>query len=270
MIDEPILSSPFDPLLLDIAGRHQVSSSCSASDTERLSFFAQQLGLLRAAYVSMRGAGEAVTARMASMKAGQVTISFETMTLEFSRPSSTIFLGYNALVNTLCQLDRALPQHVANADKIPLCGRIRFYRNKVAEHWDEYTSNIVRSGFTFKKNKAPIPLVEGAVLNTERQALLSQLKQAFGVIGAVLKWPDEKSYCGVSMEAEYGEAIFTAFEGIKEGLTTRSGKAPEYDRVITILLKFGFPVPILDIEEYGARLDAHLRGALGMTTRLGS
>ena len=240
MIDERILSSPFDPLLLDITGRLRASSSCSASDTESLSFFVQQLGLLR-----MHGAGEAVMTRMGSMKSGQGEISFETMTLEFPRPSMTVFLGYNALVNTLCQLDRALPQHVASSGQIPLRDRVRFYRNKVAEHWDEYTSNIVRSGMTFKKNAAPIPVVEGAVLNTERQALLSQLKHAFGAIGAVLTWPDEKSYCGVSIEAEYGEAIFTAFEGIREGLTsitfgrggtvfTVTGSGPELFEIRTV------------------------------------
>ena len=189
-------------------------------------------------------------------------MSFETMTLEFRRPSSTIFLGYNALVNTLCQLDRAFPQHVADAKEIPLHSRIRFYRNKLAEHWDAYTSNIVSPGFTFKRNKAPIPLVEGVGLSTERHALLSQLKRAFGAIGATLKWSDYKSHFGVSIEAEYGEAIFTAFEEIKAGLTTPSGKVQSYDDVIRLLLKFGFPAPILDIEEYALRLDAHLRAAL--------
>lgn len=156
-------------------------------------------------------------------------------------------------------MNRLLPAHFPGATDIPRFQRVRFYRNKANEHWDAYTVNIANNGFMFQHGKAAIPSVDRVIIQTERISLLAELRRAFTTLGVNFVWPDEKAYYGVSTDPEYSEAVFTALESVSAGLSTPSGKSAELDRVIILLLEFGFPTPISDLEAYSADLIAHLR-----------
>lgn len=265
MNSEPVISSPFDPLLFTITTHLHESALGASNGAEILSFLRQQLEMLRAAYVNLREAGDLVTGRIARSEPGNFRLPLEFSVLETYRPSRSVFLGYESLVNVLCQLDRALESHYSSTTHIPLFARIRFYRNKVAEHWEEYTAYISKHAMSFAEDKAPIPIVEGSVSMEGRRVLLIELKKAFQAIGITLNWPDAKNHIGVSIERDYSDAVFTALESHPKGLALPAGKDPQFDRIIKLLLEFAFPVPILEIEEYGAQLDAYLRGLLRTT-----
>jgi hypothetical protein len=252
---ESVISSPFDALFIEFEDRFHRALLSSGPNVECLGFLTQQYGLLRAAYVVLLGSGSSANRFVAAAQLGTGRPPYDRRAM--SDLSKTAFLGYESLIKTLCQLDRALPVHIPGAAAtIPLSNRIRLYRNKVAEHWDEYTRNISKGSFTFGRDKAPIPIVEGSVRGDDRQDLLCQLKAAFKQIGVELRWPIERFHIGVSKEADYCETIYAALESVGDELSLRG---PKYTALMTLLMKFGFPVAIRDVEGYAEHLNAHLR-----------
>lgn len=251
--------SPFDDLILELQQQlwTSVGPKGSQKRMDRHAFLIQQLGLLRTSYIYLVESGRNAAKTIGQTHGGPV--SFEKAALEHPRTSREVFLNYYSFINILCQLSRVLPKHFSGAQSIPLYDRIRFYRNKVVEHWDEYTINIAQTGFIFQKEKASIPAIEAVHESQDRKKVFKQLKDSFRELGGHLKWDDAKIHNMIGVNAEYSEAIFRALEGIKRWVSMQAGKNKQYDALISLLIEFGFPTPIIDIEEYSADLVSHLK-----------
>ncbi len=255
--EKVIPRSPFDSLIIKIQSELWTQHrNFSKKELDKKSFLVQQLGLLRAIYVSSLEVNH--FDQVISQPKGERSVSFEETALEQPRPSKKVFLDYYNFINVLCQFGRVLPKHFPKTYPIPLLERIRFYRNKVVEHWDDYTNNISLGAFSYRIGKTPIPHVEMVYSPEERKALLGEMKGLFNLLGSDLQLDDDKIYNLIGIDPEYNEAVFTALEKIEGGLRKRAGDNKDLDNLIEKLIQFSFPVPILDTEEYGKKIIEYL------------
>jgi hypothetical protein len=251
--------SPFDTFILELQGKlWSTVGSAPADEQDRLGFLIQQLGLLREAYISLRQEGDLLWQRGMIRAPGTVIITFEEATLEQPRPTRRIFLDYHSFISVLCQFSRTLPRHYPGAAAIPRSRRIQFYRNKVVEHWDDYVAHLGGTGTVFQQGKAPVPISDAVHVVSEREALMVELTDRLKKLGTELRWDDSNMASNLGADAAYCEAVFSALEALgPDGLSRR--RDPEYEGMITCLLRLGFPVPVLDVEAYADELCDHVR-----------
>jgi hypothetical protein len=127
---------------------------------------------------------------------------------------------------------------------IPDYYRIKFFRNKMIEHWDDYLEFLFRQeGLKIAINKLVIPyhmgLWGGSI--TEIPTLREEFKKHN--ITLVLHFESP-------LDPNYSESILSALETIDHKL----GKKEIPDDLVKAIFKFGFPTPIHDLEEYIERL----------------
>ncbi|MFA6587493.1 MAG: hypothetical protein WCT08_00320 [Patescibacteria group bacterium] len=249
--------SPFDSLIINLQGKvwHPVGGSKSVNVIDGKIFIIQQLRLLRSAYISLVEVADEVKKRQERMK-GTTEVPFVIAALDHAADQSNVILSFNSFVSVLYQLNRVLPIHFPGCGDIPNYPRIRFYRNKAVEHWDEYVASVPGTGFTFKFGKAAIPVIEGDFEYPKRQILLQEVKAKFKVIGGNFVWVDE-AYNMLGCDKAYCDAVFKALEGSGK-MSLHKGKNSDFDSLISLLLRFGFPAPFNDVEEYCDLLVAHI------------
>lgn len=175
------------------------------------------------------------------------TVSWEEFLLEHSLSAYKARLCYFEFVSVLNQLGR----HFGWA-LVPEGSRLRFFRNKVIEHWNEYSEQPSAPGFVQSRDKLAIPAVETIHTVGEKKGLGEELKRHFAAYGITLEEDFAVSFQGPA--PEYSEKIYQALEQIDSSL---GRKIPE--RVVELLFKVGFPMPITDVEEYSARLVAAIQ-----------
>jgi hypothetical protein len=127
--------------------------------------------------------------------------------------------------------------------KIPRYARIRFYRNKMIEHWDDYEKYLLTQGnsATWAQGKLVVVSHSGAI-NTPQtsQGVYDELKANFKNAGVDLPKLE------LGLNKDYSEAVFTHLEKIDPDL--RRERIPE--PIVEGLFQYSFPNPIWDIEEY--------------------
>lgn len=133
--------------------------------------------------------------------------------------------------------------------------RIRFYRDKVVEHWDDYEEFLQSLGdsINWTQGKLVIPYHMGAI-NTPptTQVVYQELSAAFQKSGITLPNLD------LSMMNEgYSEEVFLNLERIDTKLRRISKD------IVNTLFKYCFPTPIHDLEQYSQKLLSWLGVFLG-------
>ena len=256
------ITTPFDDLIIqlstDIFGLGETERKIRYKEIEQKSFLINQLGFLRVSYIYLVEIN--LYARKCfegEKKSTTRDISIEEYSLSWHKQKIyEVVILYNNFISVLNQFDRVLPHYFPNA-KIPNGTRINFYRNKVIEHWDDYTKSIGSEGFVYVGNKPPIPVIERVYYYRERQKLMQDLKNAFLQLNVLFNW-DKDVYNMVSSKAEYCESIYKAIEETGK-MRCKKGTNKDFDALILLLLKLGFPVPIIDMELYSKDFTKYLK-----------
>jgi|CXWL01.1.fsa_nt_gi hypothetical protein len=175
---------------------------------------------------------------------------------EHSLKTTKSVLDYYGFISLLNQFGRILDERFSI--DIPLYSRIRFFRNKVSEHWDEYTEDSPASGSLSQKfGKPAIPSISLVYAPEERKALKSQIDAVFSKFGVMLEL-DSIEASNYSIVADNSERVYLALEKIHHLLHGIP------DELVTLFFKFGFPIPILEVEDYSSDLVVFLREKLGL------
>jgi len=234
-------NTPFDSLIVRLgepALRRQVV------DPKDL-FVAQQLRLLGASYLLMKRID--LRAKM-SRSPDPTSDGLRYLLLELPHDSCEIVLHYFMFVSILNQLGRVLVTKYQSPDLVPRYTRIRFFRNKVLEHWDDYSeSRPGGEGISQRVGKPPVPLTEKVHLLRDRKDLGDKLVERFAQLGIDIKHVDF-SASGQSSTEDYCTDVYVALECIDPSLQNVS------DDITNLLLKLGFPLPITDIDQYAGDL----------------
>jgi hypothetical protein len=157
-------------------------------------------------------------------------------------------VNYFSFIEELNRFGRLFVNKYSNP--IPNLNRIRFYRNKMIEHLDEYEEflNSNGTGINFKSNKLVIPFHAGSINKPEEtKADYEKLRSEFGKYDVTLSPLD------LDTNDKYSNLVFENLEKIDRKLDFKNRK---YDNLINCLLRYGFPTPIHDLEEYVQKLIA--------------
>ena len=173
------------------------------------------------------------------------------------------FLDYFTFINVLNQFGRVLSKKY-NV-KIPLKSRLRFYRNKASEHWDEYTLYVHGGSFSKGVGKPLTPTISSTYNPEERKQIKKEIDLILNgfTISLDIQSPEISN---IMNSAENAEKLYSCLEQIDLTLCAKA-KNNQYvipDDLVGLLFKFGFPSPIADIDNYAMELVSVLRKELNL------
>lgn len=156
------------------------------------------------------------------------------------------FLDYFSFINILNQFGRVLTnKYNLPALTIPGYFRIYFFRNKVLEHWDDYTGSINYGAMTQIYGKPAIPVVQNSQSLTELTSIRKKVISYFAHREIRLEIPEGEELLNLSLaDPEYHRGAYDALEKIDPQLRHID------EKITKLLFDFGFPVPIFDVAEY--------------------
>ncbi|OGE86320.1 MAG: hypothetical protein A3J48_02375 [Candidatus Doudnabacteria bacterium RIFCSPHIGHO2_02_FULL_46_11] len=157
--------------------------------------------------------------------------------------------NYFAFLEELNRFGRVF--HEKYDTTLPKYFRIRFYRNKMVEHWDDYEEYLNKGvGFTYTVDKLIIPRHFGAMnIPADTDAAYSELSLEFKAFKITLPPLD----LSMTADDKYSEELYYNLEKIDPEL---GRKIP--NSLVNKLIKYTFPVPIKDLEEYFLILNSWL------------
>jgi|GEM_PF-2658149 hypothetical protein len=256
-------SSPFDDLILyffEIASEKTISS--------RGVLVAKELRILRSIYISMLNTSTFMNMSKANTAKTSRKVTIEEL-VSFDDVGLKVVLNYANFISQLNRLGRLLKR---NRKLIPDYSRIKFYRNKVVEHWDVYIKTVLGSGSVQKKGGIALPSSFEFMPSLERKKLGVKLTTEFQKNGVDIQLDDKFSVINVCEVDGYSELIYECLEKISPQLNFRKigflGKIFSFwgesenkeisKRLIKLLFAFGFPRPINDVETFSNQLVANL------------
>lgn len=140
----------------------------------------------------------------------------------------------------------------------PCYNRVRFYRNKIIEHWDEYVKLLfndeARFGTLWVDMRIVIPWYINGVHETKvNQVRCQELIDEFEKNGIILEIPSKLRY------GEQSVLIWEALEKIDPELRQRSrieDNKKKYipETLVNKIYRYSFPTPIYNVEEYSGKL----------------
>lgn len=260
-LNNDFVGTPFDSLIADLQ-QSVLGNPTYPLLTPLELFIFSQLKILRAVYLSYSKMG------LDNIHTFEFPSNHKLTAQEMLSSTDrgfVIMLNYMSFIDVLNQLGRCLnkPEYsiYREKDNIPCYVEIRFFRNKISEHWDDYTSfkpggSYISSGAAF-----PVPIFFGKrPLLAESLALENSIKNEFSKYGIVL---GSLSGCYYS---DFSEKIYSLLKEINPCLgrePTKKGKNDKTNYIpnslVSLLFQFEFPLPIYDIEEYCSQLVVYLR-----------
>ena len=154
-------------------------------------------------------------------------------------------LSYMQFIEHLNRSGRVLKGHGFTP---PLYYRVRFFRNKTVEHWDDYMH--LRSvghgdGLSFPKGKIAIPYAfAGISMSGVSYTLQQEITNEFAKYGVTLPSLSDKWY------VEYSNIIYPALEQLDKDLRSYRNGVGIPEPLVTLLFKYSFPTPICNMEDY--------------------
>lgn len=167
--------------------------------------------------------------------------------LQLSYSGTKTAIDYYSLINELNQLGRGLKKLKSN---IPKYKEIYFFRNKVTEHWDDYTSYKPAGSTLGFSNRLPVPLLLGKRSNVKESAIIKEaLIDEFRKYNVLLVLPEEAWY------EDFADIIFPALKQIDYKLRSEKKNKPSIpNSIVKLLFQYEFPLPIYNIESYCLQL----------------
>lgn len=165
-------------------------------------------------------------------------------------------IAYFQFIEQLNILQRVL-EKLGLKDTIPLYYRIRFFRNKIVEHWDDYlqfiTSRSVQMISVRRLIFVPYHMGRGVIPEHRTQAM-NDLIQLFNDNNITLAIDNNDWY------DDYSEKVYKALESIDPRLRsqTRVQNSGIAEGIVKALFNYMFPTPISDVESYSKDLAVFL------------
>ena len=185
---------------------------------------------------------------------------------EFCYKSTKSVLDYFQFITVLNQLGRFLDDKKYNIT-IPKYYRVRFFRNKVSEHWEDYS--IYGTNLQYQlPGEAAIPAIKISSKPEEMREIKFKIDAILKVRGFVLDIENpEMGQIGAGLN--YEEKIYSTLEKIDPTLNSKNKR--QYlipDELVKLLFQFGFPPPIDKVTEYSSELVNFLEKELRLKTGL--
>jgi len=176
---------------------------------------------------------------------------------EHSYKATKSVLDYFQFINVLNQFGRILEKQ---GFTIPKFNRIKFFRNKVSEHWEEYTKYGITGSFHQSFGEAAIPSTSTSYKPEERTNIKKEIDNILEKFGLTLdiENPEVGNIADLN-----GEIIYSTLEKIDSTLIRK--KINKYiipDRLVELLFQFGFPAPIDKVTEYSNEFVIFLENVL--------
>lgn len=246
------MKTPFDKIIVDLT-RYNFFNRIVPNDFILL--ILQHLQMLRKIYLRMIEVD--FYEQSISREPGTRSITIEESALNSSPDSYSVYLDYIQFLFVLNQFGRALEKYnyLRRERDFPYFYRIRFFRNCVGEHWEKHVPVIRNNGFMFTHLKASIPLLGESIVDREKLAIEKSLINEFTNSGVKIRIPRKfVKYVGMSNNTKYCKYFYRKLEVISPELNTKYGTNKIPKKIVELLFKFDFPVPITDIEEYSKEL----------------
>lgn len=256
------MSSPFseiNELLTDILWKKRPT----VQTIDSVVFCNQQVSLLDTVYRSMMEFDMSIMKNLKKKSAGELEVTGDPRKLNFSKA----FLDYFSLINILNQMVRVFSNKFQqNPTLIPDSEKIRFFRNKVLEHWDDYTNHLVYGSISQTFGKPAIPIVNQEFSSTERSKIKQEITKIFAKLGIKFYLDNDPKIINLSIDNKYSETFYTSLKQIDPTLCAKdpgnSYKIPE--KLVELMFKYGFPMPITDVESYCTKLSRNLCEHFGL------
>lgn len=242
-------TTPLDQLIIYLAKQ----SFKNPSKLNHIHIILQaHLSIIRTLYLEMLSV-DFIT-KITQMKMGTSSITIEEFALVNPMERNKVVIYYEHFIYILNQMGRVLKKHkfIVDYKEFPLYFRIRFYRNCVTEHWEEYIDLVKHPGFTFNKNKAPLPVIEQAKYG-DKEKIVFELNKIFKENNRILNIPDKfKTNSMLGSSQEYSDFWYSELEKISPQLITRNNREEPIIKkeIVSLLFKLSFPLPICDVENY--------------------
>ena len=185
------------------------------------------------------------------VRSGKMT--YEEMLVE-DTPSIEAKLSYFSFLDDLNRFGRAFQKEYSV--ELPDFPRIYFYRNKVIEHWDDYSRFATAGGTSGLIGRIMIPFHQRDMGRTAvEENSYNNLAIAFEESGVAIP-----SYHPVLAGKEYSDMVFDCLQRVDPRLRTfrkdhKTGKTKGIpEPIIDALFQYSFPTPIDDVEQYITRL----------------
>lgn len=164
-------------------------------------------------------------------------------------------LDYFQFITLLNQLGRILIKHKCISN-IPKFNRIRFFRNKVSEHWETYAPYGVTGGFLHQLGNVAIPSTYLVLPSDERKNIKVEIDEILRKYKLTLEIDDAHVANVMDMNVEKFYSTLEKIDSSLGGKVREDGKTVYLipDTLVTLLFKFGFPAPIDDVPKYSEEL----------------
>lgn len=175
------------------------------------------------------------------------------------------YLGFYFFVMLLKKFaDNLDKRKIVSLDEFPNYLFVKLFRNKVTQHWDEYTKTM-GLGRLAHLSECPIsvPLIHEITISAERIKFLVnkiiETFQSYGISISKDKFPSEpgiKHFLFIS-KSNYHSTLYTSLSILA---MKNKGKIP--DSITESLFELGFPLPMANVDEYLEILAQLLEGKL--------
>lgn len=227
-----ILSSKFDNLILQFS---EIKSRQSSTPTLK-KFFADCLSFInefRVMDLLLRNSLFSEAPVLTGQSNEQIQITFCQDLIE-NRVKFFLF------INQVNQFSRFVKKRSPELELPPLSSRIKFFRDKVVEHWDDYVSRF-NEGTRKPVGKMAIPTLSWSFSPPEmRERRRNELIEAFSRQGVEIKLEEDAIF------EKLADILYPKLEEIDIALSNR-GKLRE---ISECLWKYNFPLPFYDYESY--------------------
>jgi hypothetical protein len=236
------MSTPFDDFLLELS---QESFRNPIKFEATLGIIMQLLKQLRTTYLLMREVDLYNEIIPIQKRTGPISLK---EVLDSSFITEKAYLHYFLFLTVLNQSYRVIEKHLPGKEAgFPDYKRIKFYRDKVIEHWERYTERSGGTGLTFEEGKIAIPIVEEIIQPTSRKEIQDQIVNEFKNIGCTIDLAKYHLFNLISSKVDYSDVIYSSLEKVDINFHKSHEK---YKSIIDLLFKFGFPAPICDVQKY--------------------
>jgi hypothetical protein len=151
-------------------------------------------------------------------------------------------VDYNSFIGHLNRLGRILDKTGLSSRIIPNYPRIHFYRNKTIEHWDDYIRyTSTGRGYVKRKGEVALPMNSGIYPPEKRKKLHVELSTLLGT-----PLHDNYVVSNPTVMEGYNDDIYSILEKIDPQL----GRKKIDEVLVKKLFLFGFPLPIVQMDEF--------------------
>ncbi len=217
--------SPFDQMVID-STQWILGNPAYVESTDLGKFIYSQAVILRTIFINYSKLNQP-----ASFENGGNQKETQEEMISMSDQGIKVALDYFLLMNQLNQMGRVLKKKFGI--EIPKFAEIRFFRNKIVEHWDDYLK-MQRMGSAHQSDgKRPVPylLWEKRTMPAEWDRIHDELIQT----SQEACMPITKKELELHGE-EYANAIYPI-------LLSK-------EKFVALIFEYEFPLPIYDIEKY--------------------